>query len=228
MNGRIDFQLTDIQGGRVTESLPDSYAVVKPAVLKTNIPVIPVTDSACKGCTGDLQEAVQNEYRWLETVANSKKNDMEERTLVSWGAYHAEHESIKDFESCNKGDTTITSENSEVITELYYVNFNEVLDNTSLEEALKEFYQHFKYPLYKERKVSHDAEVYNMTHFTGSRVKRAFHSLSDFCNGEGMKTVYGVDSGSSCIRLKLCKGKEETLVDCGNEHITAPMIYQCL
>ncbi|CAC5399642.1 unnamed protein product [Mytilus coruscus] len=72
MNGqqRIDFQLTDIQGGRVTESLPDSYAVVKPAVLKTNVPIIPVTDSACKGCTDDLQEAVQNEYRWLETVAN--------------------------------------------------------------------------------------------------------------------------------------------------------------
>ncbi|CAC5372614.1 unnamed protein product [Mytilus coruscus] len=75
---RIDFQLTDIQ-----------------AFLKTNVPVIPVTDSACKGCTDDLQEAVQNEYRWLETVANSKENDMEERTLVSWGAYHAEHEPIK-------------------------------------------------------------------------------------------------------------------------------------
>ncbi|CAC5399636.1 unnamed protein product [Mytilus coruscus] len=42
MNGqqRIDFRLTDIQGGRVTESLPDSYAIVKPAVLKTNVPVI--------------------------------------------------------------------------------------------------------------------------------------------------------------------------------------------
>ncbi|CAC5391641.1 HARBI1 [Mytilus coruscus] len=102
MNGqqRLDFQLTDIQGGRVTESLPDSYAVVKPAVLKTNVPVIPVTDSACKGCTDDLQEAVQNEYRWRETVANSKENDIEERTLVSWRAYHAEHEPIKDFGTC--------------------------------------------------------------------------------------------------------------------------------
>ncbi|CAG2215325.1 unnamed protein product [Mytilus edulis] len=89
-----------IQGGRVTESLPDSYAVVKPAVLKTNVPVIPVTDSTCKGCTGDLHEAVQNEYRWLETVSNSKEYDIEERTLVSWGAYHAEHEPIKDFEPC--------------------------------------------------------------------------------------------------------------------------------
>lgn len=102
MNGqqRLDFQLTSIQGGRVTESLPDSYAVVKPAVLKTNVPVIPVTDSTCKGCTGDLHEAVQNEYRWLETVSNSKEYDIEERTLVSWGAYHAEHEPIKDFEPC--------------------------------------------------------------------------------------------------------------------------------
>ncbi|CAC5388314.1 unnamed protein product [Mytilus coruscus] len=65
MNGqqRINFQLTEIQGGRVTESLPDSYAVVKPAVLKTNVPVIPVTDSAYKRCIDDLQEAVQNEYR---------------------------------------------------------------------------------------------------------------------------------------------------------------------
>ncbi|CAG2195184.1 unnamed protein product [Mytilus edulis] len=58
------------------------------------------TDSTCKGCTGDLHEAVQNEYRWLETVSNSKEYDIEERTLVSWGAYHAEHEPIKDFEPC--------------------------------------------------------------------------------------------------------------------------------
>ncbi|VDI13072.1 Hypothetical predicted protein [Mytilus galloprovincialis] len=47
---------------RVTESLSDSYVVVKPAVLKTNVPVIPVRDRACEGCIVDLQEAVQIEY----------------------------------------------------------------------------------------------------------------------------------------------------------------------
>lgn len=67
----------------------------------------------------------------------------------------------------NKGDNTITSENSEVVTELYYANFNDALDDSSLEGALKEFYQDFKYPLYKEKKVPQDAEVYNITHSTG-------------------------------------------------------------
>ncbi|CAC5373127.1 unnamed protein product [Mytilus coruscus] len=171
-----------------------------------------------------IQDFLQGQQlKCLPSINQCRLRDIDRKTAADAG------QSTEAFvHSWNKGDTTITSENSAVITELYYVNFNEVLDNISLGDALKEFYQHFKYPLYKERKVPHDAEVYNMTHFTGSRVKRAFVSLSDVCNGEGMKTVYGIDSGSSCTRLKLCKRKEETLVDCGNKHITAPMIYQCL
>lgn len=54
-----------------------------------------------------------------------------------------------------------------MITELYYVNFNEDHDDMFLGKDLKEFYQEFKYPLYNERKVPQDAQVYNMTHSTG-------------------------------------------------------------
>ncbi|XP_071136799.1 uncharacterized protein [Mytilus edulis] len=132
------------------------------------------------------------------------------------------------IQSWNKGDNTITNENSEVVTELYYANFDQVLDDSSLSESLKEFYQEFKYPLYTERKVPHDAEVYNMTHVTGGRVKRRLTTLSLDCNGKDTKVLYGINSSSSCTRLKLCKKVGVYLVNCGNRHLTAPGVYQCV
>lgn len=56
------------------------------------------------------------------------------------------------------------------MTEMYYADFDGVIDYNSLGQALKEFYQDFKYPLYKEKKIPQDAIVFNMTDVTGKIV----------------------------------------------------------
>ncbi|XP_076078924.1 uncharacterized protein LOC143048969 [Mytilus galloprovincialis] len=135
--------------------------------------------------------------------------------------------------SWNKGDNTITSESSVVVTELYYPDFNDVLDDNSLGKALNEFYQHFKYPLYREWKVPKDAEVYNMTHSPQRLVKRDAGVLNHDCNGQAIKTVYGIDSGTHCNHYIMCdsltrNGRVILDDNCGNIHITSPLVYQCV
>ncbi|XP_052090097.1 uncharacterized protein LOC127726689 isoform X1 [Mytilus californianus] len=135
--------------------------------------------------------------------------------------------------SWNKGDKTINSTNEVVVTEMYYADFDEIIDYNSLGQSLKEFYQDFKYPLYKEIKVPKDAEVFNMTSSLGSRTKRKINWLSNGCRGQGIKTVYGIDSGRTCNHLKLCESRGilngvNVFTDCDNVHITSPTVYRCI
>ncbi|XP_052090102.1 uncharacterized protein LOC127726691 [Mytilus californianus] len=135
--------------------------------------------------------------------------------------------------SWNKGDNTINNANEEVVKEMYYVNLDKVIDDESLVGALKEFFQDFKYPVYKEKKIPQDAEVLNITGHAGGRVKRQIMALRNPCDGRQLKLVFGIDSGRSCNHLKICQSKERRngrwiLTDCGNIQITSPMVYQCL
>lgn len=52
---------------------------------------------------------------------------------------------------------------------MYYISLDEVFEVTSLEGALKEFYQDLKYPVYKEKKIPLDAEVLNITRTAGKK-----------------------------------------------------------
>ncbi|CAC5424300.1 unnamed protein product [Mytilus coruscus] len=135
--------------------------------------------------------------------------------------------------SWNKGDNIINSANDEVVKEMYYVNLDEVMDGNSLGGALKDFYQDFKYPAYKEKKIPHDAKVLNITFSAGGRVKRAMGTLNNDCKGQEAKIVFGISSGKDCNHLKMCLTKEMRngewiLTDCKNRHITSPMVYQCV
>ncbi|CAC5424297.1 unnamed protein product [Mytilus coruscus] len=107
--------------------------------------------------------------------------------------------------SWNKGDNTINNANKEVVKEMYYVNLDEAIDDKSLVGALKEFYQDFNYPVYKEKKIPQDAEVLNITGHAGGRVKRQVLALRNPCDGQEPKVVFGIDSGRSCNHLKICQ-----------------------
>lgn len=79
---------------------------------------------------------------------------------------------LNNYKHCilqNKGDNTINSNNEEVKKEMYYIYLDEVFEVTSLEGALKEFYQDLKYPVYKEKKIPLDAEVLNITRTAGKK-----------------------------------------------------------
>ncbi|XP_063402213.1 uncharacterized protein LOC134686476 [Mytilus trossulus] len=133
----------------------------------------------------------------------------------------------------NKEDNTINSNNEEVIKEMYYVNLDEVIDNNSLVGALKEFYQDFKYPVYKEKKIPQDAEILNITRSAGGRVKRFSAYYNSDCNGLFPRRVFGRDTGTSSNYLKICQRNERIngqwrLTDCGNIHILSPLIYHCI
>ncbi|XP_052090101.1 uncharacterized protein LOC127726690 [Mytilus californianus] len=135
--------------------------------------------------------------------------------------------------SWNKGDNTINSENEEVVKEMFYVNLDEVIDVNFLAGALKDFYQDFKYPVYMEKKIPQDAEILNITGSAGGRVKRQMNTLNNECKGKKPKTIFGIDSGRSCNHLKMCQTKELRngqwiLTDCGNTHITSPLVYICV
>lgn len=54
--------------------------------------------------------------------------------------------------------------------EMYYADNHDVVQPTFLKGAVKEFYHNFEYPLYKEKKIPQDAEVYNMTRSTGNKI----------------------------------------------------------
>ncbi|XP_063402215.1 uncharacterized protein LOC134686478 [Mytilus trossulus] len=130
----------------------------------------------------------------------------------------------------NKGDKSIISADAEVVTEVYYADVQDVIQPTFLKGAVKEFYQYFEYPLYKEKKIPQDAEVYNMTRSTGHRAKRGFVPFNNDCR---MKVVYGFDSGRSSNHLRTCQRPETingvgVFTDCNNVRITSPLVYQCI
>lgn len=58
--------------------------------------------------------------------------------------------------------------------EMYYINLDEVIDDNSLEGALKEFHQDFKFPVYKEKKIPEDAEILDITRSTGTKQSKMF------------------------------------------------------
>lgn len=51
---------------------------------------------------------------------------------------------------------------------MYYINLDEVVNVNSLEGALEEFYQDFKYPVYKEKEIPDGAEILKITHSEGT------------------------------------------------------------
>lgn len=53
--------------------------------------------------------------------------------------------------------------------EMYYADNHYVVQPTFLKGAVKEFYHNFEYPLYKEKTIPQDAEVYNMTRSTDNK-----------------------------------------------------------
>ncbi|XP_052092518.1 uncharacterized protein LOC127728980 [Mytilus californianus] len=69
--------------------------------------------------------------------------------------------------SWNKGSNSISKSKSKEVTELYYIDGDEVTDTVSLGEDLRQFYIGFGYQLYQEKKIPHDAEMLNMTVYTG-------------------------------------------------------------
>ncbi|CAC5378256.1 unnamed protein product [Mytilus coruscus] len=79
--------------------------------------------------------------------------------------------------SWNKGDNTINSANEEVVKEMYYVDLDEVIDDNSLARSLKEFYQDFKFPVYKENKIPQDAEILNITRSSGETTLYVIYSI---------------------------------------------------
>lgn len=74
----------------------------------------------------------------------------------------------------NKGDTAVKSANEEVVNEMYYIDFDEVIDDTSLVESLTEFYQDFKYPIYKKKTLPQGAEILNVTRSEGKNHVKVF------------------------------------------------------
>ncbi|CAC5418939.1 unnamed protein product [Mytilus coruscus] len=147
-----------------------------------------------------IQDFLQGQQlKCLPSINQCRLRDIDRKTAIDAGQVTEAF-----IHTWNKGDNTINSANSVVETELYYADLEEELDDISFGEALKEFYQHFKYPLYTEKKVPQDAEVYNMTHSTVSRTKRDAGTLSRDCRGLQPKRVYGLDSATSCNHLKMC------------------------
>ncbi|XP_063420184.1 uncharacterized protein LOC134705371 [Mytilus trossulus] len=134
--------------------------------------------------------------------------------------------------SWNKGINSISKSTSRVVTELYYVDGDEVTDTVSLGEDLRQFYQGFGYKLYLEKKIPQDAKILNITRPTGKRVKR-MTTLNFDCGDDGIQILYGLDEGTNCNYLKICKeavvrNGQAILTDCGDIHITSPMVYKCL
>lgn len=133
--------------------------------------------------------------------------------------------------SWNQGINSISHDESVVVTEYYYLE-SKINDTFGMGKDLRKFLDSFGYPLYKEVKVPEDATIMNITSRGPTRVKRQMQTLNNDCNGEGFKTVYGVDSGASCNYLKICQDVREVnqqyvFADCNNVHITSPLVYRC-
>ncbi|XP_052093877.1 uncharacterized protein LOC127729942 isoform X2 [Mytilus californianus] len=135
--------------------------------------------------------------------------------------------------SWNQGVNSISSDNSVLVPEYFYLD-SEITDTVFMGEKLIKFYQSFKYPLFREIKVPNDGVLVNMTTKQGQRrMKRSgYQTLSNDCLGETFKTVYGIDSGRSCNYMRICEQKAEVngewvFTDCNNVHITSPLVYRC-
>ncbi|XP_063420750.1 uncharacterized protein LOC134705967 [Mytilus trossulus] len=134
--------------------------------------------------------------------------------------------------SWNNGVNSITSSNSTVIEELYYLS-GEIIDTVTLGESLKQFFEGFGFPLYQETKIPQGAEVLKIVKSSGTRVKRSLGTLSSDCKGQAPKRKYGVDSGASCNYLKICSkvgivNGAQVFTDCNNIHIHSPLAYVCV
>ena len=66
------------------------------------------------------------------------------------------------FEFQNIGSNSISSDDSVLVREYYYLD-KEVTDTGFLGKELTDFYKTFELPLYKEVKVPDDAVMLNMT-----------------------------------------------------------------
>lgn len=62
--------------------------------------------------------------------------------------------------------------------------------------------------------LSYEIETHNMRkncirllhNYSGGRVERAVTVIRDIpCNGQGLKIVFGIDTGRSCNHLKICQ-----------------------
>ena len=67
----------------------------------------------------------------------------------------------------NQGINSISDNDSEKITEMYYIDTREIINTVFLGEGLSEFYESFRLPLYYEKKIPKDAKIFNMTDLTG-------------------------------------------------------------
>ncbi|XP_052097997.1 uncharacterized protein LOC127732853 [Mytilus californianus] len=118
--------------------------------------------------------------------------------------------------------------------ELFHMDKNEMVDQYILEEDLREFYHGFGFPLYKEKKILNDAKIFNITRFkAGRRVKRSFTRLEVDCYGQYPTVKYGVISGTSSNRIKICNGAaringQMVFPDCDNVSITSSLVRMCV
>lgn len=78
----------------------------------------------------------------------------------------------------NKGVNSITSTNSTVIEELYYLS-GEIIDTVTLGESLKQFFEGFGFPLYQETKIPQGAEVLKIVKSSGN-IKKKKGSMNCF------------------------------------------------
>ncbi|VDI75371.1 Hypothetical predicted protein [Mytilus galloprovincialis] len=169
------------------------------------------------------------QMKCLPSLRQCRLRDIDRKTAVDAG------QTTEAFiHSWNKGDNTINNANEKVVMEMYYADFDEIINDISLRGTLQEFHEDFKYPVYKEKKIPDDSEVLNITRSAGGRVERAVIVITDYsCNGLAPKIVFGIDTGRSCNHLKICQSMERRngrwiLTDCGNIQILSPMVYQCL
>ncbi|CAG2188900.1 unnamed protein product [Mytilus edulis] len=102
------------------------------------------------------------QMKCLPSLRQCRLRDIDRKTAVDAG------QTTEAFiHSWNKGDKTINNANEKVVVEMYFADFNEIIDNISLRGALQEFHEDFKYPVYKEKKIPDDSEVLNITRSAG-------------------------------------------------------------
>ena len=57
---------------------------------------------------------------------------------------------------------------------MYYLEGDEILDTVFLGDDLRQFYEEFEYPLYREKMISSGAEVLNITRSVGKSLLSIF------------------------------------------------------
>ncbi|CAC5373130.1 unnamed protein product [Mytilus coruscus] len=87
------------------------------------------------------------QMKCLPSLRQCRLRDIDRKTAVDAG------QTTEAFiHSWNKGDNTINNANEKVIVEMYYADFDEIIDDISLRGALEEFHRDFEYPVYKKRR----------------------------------------------------------------------------